>query len=47
MLVEGWRGLGEVRTRLTWGNEKRACSLFTGWMRVRGVGCLGKEVGWE
>ena len=42
MLEEGWRGLGEVRTRLTWGSEKRACSLFIGWMRVRGGGVPGE-----
>ena len=33
-------GLGGVRAKLTWGREKRACSLSTGWISVRGGECL-------
>ena len=34
-------GLGGVRAKLTWGREKRACSLSTGWISVRGGGVPG------
>ena len=34
-------GLGGVRAKLTWGREKRACSLSSGWISVKGGGVPG------